>query len=147
MHPGAKLDMCLAQRGGVPLRTFSRSLAMKRFHNKVGVRQNLEYRWGLLKVGSAHFCSVISAKLLGRCIRLKSGGACSFNVSCFLTVDALAYRESLLDIRNLQERSNFRWGRRQSVHCLIAVNSAEGNRRDRMVLIGYCSYNSAFAAP
>lgn len=50
--PGAKLDLALARRGNVPMHTFSRSLVLQRFHNKVGFRETLSMRYGLLKVCS-----------------------------------------------------------------------------------------------
>ncbi|KAK9916215.1 hypothetical protein WJX75_000147 [Coccomyxa subellipsoidea] len=46
---GAKLDLALARRGNVPMHTFSRSLVLQRFHNKVGFRETLSMRYGLLK--------------------------------------------------------------------------------------------------
>ncbi|BDA40521.1 hypothetical protein COCOBI_01-1740 [Coccomyxa sp. Obi] len=46
---GAKLDLALARKGNVPMQTFSRCLAMRRFHNKVGIRDNVRMRLGLLK--------------------------------------------------------------------------------------------------
>ena len=46
---GAKADIWLAQKGGKPLQTFSRSMVMRRFHFKVGRWENLKYRYRLLK--------------------------------------------------------------------------------------------------
>ncbi len=50
MCSGAKLDLELARKGNVPMQTFSRRLVLERFHKKVGFRENISMRYGLLKV-------------------------------------------------------------------------------------------------
>ena len=61
---GAKLDMELAKRGNVPMQTFSRSLVMRRWHHRVSMRENFQYRWRLYKVC---FRSLLAQFSGGRC--------------------------------------------------------------------------------